>query len=143
MKPATSCSRRWFDVWLSVLAATLLAGCTSPLLLTSSDSKEVKELTELEPDPEDDGVLLVKDVSMPWGLNYIAVEGVGLVTGLDKTGSDPRPSPQRTALISDMQTYEVKNPNMVLASAETSLVSVAFLHAGRQEAADQHERRLR
>ncbi len=62
------------------------------------------------------------------------MEGVGLVTGLDKTGSDPPPSPQRTALISDMQTYEVKNPNMVLESPETSLVLVrGFLPPGVQK----------
>ncbi len=64
MKPATIRPRPWFEVWLSMLAATLLAGCTSPLLLTSSDTKEVKELAaaEAELEPEEDGVLLVKDV---------------------------------------------------------------------------------
>lgn len=132
MKPATSRPHPWFVACLWVLAALLLAGCTSPLLLTSSsDVKDAKTLAELTPEPPQDGVLLVKDVSMPWGLNYITLEGVGLVTGLDKTGSDPPPSPQRSALIGDMQTYEVKNPNMVLASPETSLVLVrCFLPPG-------------
>ena len=101
--------------------------------MTSSDTKGPKDLADLEPEPQDD-VLLIKDVSVPWGLNYITLEGVGLTTGLDKTGSDPPPSPQRTALISDMQTYEVKNPNMVLASPETSLVLVrCFLPPGVQK----------
>ncbi len=132
--PVTSLRRRWFDVCVSLLAATLLAGCTSPLLLTSSDTKDTKGLAELEPVAEEDGVLLIKDVSIPWGLNPIALEGVGLVTGLDKTGSDPPPSPQRTALISDMQTYDVKNPNMVLSSPDTSLVLVrGFLPPGVQK----------
>jgi len=124
MKPATSRARRGLDPWLFLLAATLLAGCTSPLMLTSSDTKDTSALAELEPIAEEDSVLLVKDVSVPWGLNYIALEGIGLVTGLDKTGSDPPPSPQRAALISDMQTYDVKNPNMVLSSPDTSLVLV-------------------
>jgi flagellar basal body P-ring protein FlgI len=132
MKPATSRPHPWFVACLWVLAALLLVGCTSPLLLTSSsDVKDAKTLAELTPEPPQDGVLLVKDVSMPWGLNYITLEGVGLVTGLEKTGSDPPPSPQRSALIGDMQTYEVKNPNMVLASPETSLVLVrCFLPPG-------------
>lgn len=134
MKPATSRSRRWLDPWLCLLAATLLAGCSTPLMLTSSDTKDSKPLAELEPVVEDDGVLLIKDVSVPWGLNSLALEGVGLVTGLDKTGSDPPPSPQRTALISDMQTYDVKNPNMVLSSPDTSLVLVrGFLPPGVQK----------
>jgi hypothetical protein len=87
--------------------------------------------------------LLIKDVSVPWGLNHIALEGVGLVTGLDKTGSDPPPSPQRTALISDMQTYDVKNPNMVLSSPDTSLVLVrGFLPPGVQRG-DQYDVEVR
>ena len=133
MKPATSCPDLWFVARLVILAALLPAGCTSPLLMTSSSSdvKDVKTLAELAPESRDDDVLLVKDVSVPWGLNYLTLEGVGLVTGLAKTGSDPPPSPQRTSLISDMQTYEVKNPNMVLSSAETSLVLVrGFLPPG-------------
>ncbi|MCU0871586.1 MAG: flagellar basal body P-ring protein FlgI [Pirellulaceae bacterium] len=127
MKPTTSRPRLRWDAGISLLAALLLSGCTSQLLMTSSDVQDAKTLAELEPEPEDNGALLVKDVSVPWGLNHIALEGVGLVTGLDKTGSDPPPSPQRTALISDMQTYEVKNPNLVLGSPETSLVLVRCL----------------
>jgi flagellar basal body P-ring protein FlgI len=134
MKPATTGPHPSFVAGLWVAAALLLAGCTSPLLLTSSEVQDSKTLAELTPEPAEDGVLLVKDVSLPWGLNYITLEGVGLVTGLAKTGSDPPPSPQRSALISDMQTYEVKNPNMVLASAETSLVLVrCFLPPGVQK----------
>jgi flagellar basal body P-ring protein FlgI len=134
MKPATSRPHPAFVACLWVPAALLL-GCTSPLMLTSSDVKESQSLAELTP-PEspEDGVLLVKDVSVPWGLNYITLEGVGLVTGLEKTGSDPPPSGQRSALIGDMQTYEVKNPNMILASPETSLVLVrCFLPPGVQK----------
>ena len=92
MTPATSRPRPGFDAWLSLLAATLLAGCTSPLLLTSSDTKDTKGLAELEPVAEEDGVLLVKDVSVPWGLNPIVLEGVGLVTGLDKPARACGPS---------------------------------------------------
>ncbi len=134
MKPTTSRLRPRFDAGIPFLAALLLSGCTSQLFMTSSDVKDSKTLAELEPEAQDDGVLLVKDVSVPWGLNHIVLEGVGLVTGLDKTGCDPPPSPQRTALISDMQTYEVKNPNLVLASPETALVLVrCFLPPGVQK----------
>lgn len=132
MKPSTKRFQPWSIACLGVCMA-LPIGCTSPLLLTSSSSggKEARTLAEVTPEPERDDVLLVKDVSKPWGLNYTTLEGVALVTGLSKTGSDPPPSPQRAALLSDMQTYEVKNPNMVLASAETSLVLVrCFLPPG-------------
>ena len=43
-------------------------------------------------------------------MNPIQIDAVGLVTGLPGTGSDPPPSPQRSALIAEMQTRGVNNP---------------------------------
>jgi len=119
--------------WLSLIVAITLAGCTSPLFLASSSSKSSVDVEELSAE-QDDGVRLVKEFTRPWGTNYLKVEGVALVTGLDRTGSDPSPSPQRTMLINEMQTHEVKNPNLVLASEDTSMVIVrAFLPPGVQK----------
>ena len=47
----------------------------------------------------DDEVTLIREVSVPWGMNFLKLEGVALVTGLDRTGSDPSPSALRTALV--------------------------------------------
>ena len=67
-------------------------------------------------------------------MNYVKVEAVSLVTGLAGTGSDPPPTPQRAALLDEMNRREVANPNEVLASANTSMVLVrAFLRPGIQE----------
>jgi flagellar basal body P-ring protein FlgI len=69
-----------------------------------------------------------------FGMNYVKVEAVSLVTGLAGTGSDPPPTPQRAALLAEMNRREVTNPNEVLASQNTSLVLVrAFLRPGIQE----------
>jgi flagellar basal body P-ring protein FlgI len=71
---------------------------------------------------------------VPWGTNYVVLEGVALVTGLDQNGSDPPPSAQRSALLNEMQTHDVRNPNFVLASPDTSLVLVrTFLPPGVQK----------
>jgi flagellar basal body P-ring protein FlgI len=79
---------------------------------------------------------LVGDLAAPFGLCMypVEVEGVGLVTGLNGTGSDPIPSPQRQVLLGAMQARGVQNPNAVLASPDTAMVLVrGVLRAGIQE----------
>jgi flagellar basal body P-ring protein FlgI len=109
-------------VWLccSLLA---LSGCAAPALRSQS--------------PEDFAGLLesttklVGDVARPFGHTYVKVESVALVTGLDGTGEDPAPSPQRAALLHELQTIGVQNPNLLLASPSTALVLVrGFLPPG-------------
>ena len=91
--------------------------------------------------PEDDAVetlsksvQLVGDLAVPFGLNSIQIDSVGLVTGLPGTGSDPPPSPQRSALIAEMQTRGVNNPSKLLASNTAEMVMVhAVLRPGIQK----------
>lgn len=130
MMPRLPSSRR---VWAqgSLLGAALasLAGCTSSVILPNQ-AETPPEVTQADL-PVDTGTTLLKEVVSPWGMNYLKIESVGLITGLHGTGSDPPPSPQRSALMSDMQAHEVKNPNQVLASPNVSLVVVrAFLPPG-------------
>ena len=58
------------------------------------------------------------------GLGMITLEGVGLVTGLDGSGGDPRPSQFRMSLLKDMQRRDVPNPKALLRSPRTALVIV-------------------
>jgi len=58
------------------------------------------------------------------GLGMITLEGVGLITGLDGTGGDPRPSPFRMMLLKDMQRRGVTNAKALLRSPNTALVVV-------------------
>jgi len=77
---------------------------------------------------------LVGDLAVPTGLQPIKVEAVGMINGLHGTGSDPAPSPQRAALLTEMQTRKVTNPNAVLASGNVSLVLVqGWMKAGIQK----------
>jgi flagellar basal body P-ring protein FlgI len=57
-------------------------------------------------------------------MNFVKVEGIALVTGLAGTGEDPAPSPQRAALLSEMNRRGIEDPNEVLASPNTALVLV-------------------
>jgi len=77
---------------------------------------------------------VVGDMAVPFGLFPVKIEAVGLVTGLPGTGSDPAPSPQRAALLAEMQTRGVTAPNTVLASKNTALVLIrAVLRPGIQK----------
>ncbi len=77
---------------------------------------------------------LVGEVARPFGHTHVQVESVAMVTGLDGTGEDPAPSPQRTALLHELQTIGVQNPNQLLASPSTALVLVrGFLPPGVQK----------
>jgi flagellar basal body P-ring protein FlgI len=77
---------------------------------------------------------LVGDLASPFNVHPITIEYVGLVTKLKGTGSDPRPSPERSVLIGEMQTRGIRNPNAMLASGDTALVKVrAALRPGIQK----------
>jgi hypothetical protein len=105
----------------------LLSGCTGPAI--RSQSPEEGDLGAGESEVE-----LIGNVSSPFGLHYLTVEGPALVTGLKDTGSDPPPSGARTALVADMQARGVVNINKILASPTTSLVWVrAYLPPGVQK----------
>ena len=116
-------------VYLTVVFACFLSltGCTTPAIRSQSpDNEELPEIPET--------TQLVEDLARPTGLKTLAVEGIGLVVGLDGTGGDPPPSSRREILINEMRTHRVFQPNRVLASPETSLVLVrAFLPPGIQE----------
>ena len=76
------------------------------------------------PEKHEHQTKLVGDYAVPFGLYPVRVEAVGLVTSLNGTGSDPAPSPRREALLAEMQTRGVTEPNNILASGKTSLVMV-------------------
>jgi flagellar basal body P-ring protein FlgI len=99
------------------IALAGLGGCARPLL--RGQTPEQEPVLEEVSKPE-----LVGDLTRPRGLNWIKLEGVGLVTNLDNTGSDPPPSELRQLLINEMQSHDVRQPDKVLASPTTSLVLV-------------------
>src|SRR5689334_18427372 len=108
-------------------AAVVPCGCSGPILRPQSPEARVD--MPLMPD-----VKYVSEYTHPYGMEYVKVESVSLVTGLKGTGSDPPPTPQRAALLDEMKRHDVANPNEVLASLNTSMVLCrAFLRPGIQE----------
>ena len=86
--------------------------------------QEMRSQSPDDPDSQGEQTKLVGSLAVPFGMFPVKVEAVGLVNGLNGTGSDPRPSPQRSALLAAMQTRGIESPNAVLASPDTSLVLV-------------------
>ncbi len=65
----------------------------------------------------------VGDVASIIGTDF-KVEGVGLVMGLDNTGSDPAPSWQRTKLLDEMRKSGVPHPEQLFQTKQFTLVTV-------------------
>jgi flagellar basal body P-ring protein FlgI len=108
-------------VWL------LSTGCTGSIFRPQSPEDSLFGNEEPQ-------ITLVGDVAHPYGLGYMKVESIALITGLAGTGEDPAPSPQRAAILAEMNRREVDQPNQILASPSTSLVAVrGFLRPGIQK----------
>ena len=65
----------------------------------------------------------IGDISAIVGSDF-KVEGVGLVIGLDNTGSDPAPSWQRTKLLDEMRKAGIPHPDKILQTKTVTLVTV-------------------
>ncbi len=103
-----------------------IAGCSEPLVNSQSPENELDML--------ESNVKLVRDYARPHGVHTLKIEGLTLVTQLDGTGSDPPPSVIRAAMLSEMQTRQVDNPNQILATPKTALVLVTgYLRPGIQK----------
>lgn len=126
----TRCATTDFCRGLAPWAAWLIVswcGCSGPVLRPQSPEARL----DLPPMPD---VKYVSAYTHPYGMNYVTIEAVTLVTKLPGTGSDPPPSPQRATLLADMNRREVDSPNDVLALPSTSLVLArAFLRPGLQK----------
>lgn len=117
--------------WVGLLGGCLLSlltigsqlGCTAPFYRSSNpDVTKVEPVAE--PEESESGLRTIGDHARPYGLTWQVVEGVALATQLKGTGSDPPPSPLRDELRREMQSHDVSNVNDILASKDTSLVTV-------------------
>jgi len=102
------------------LILSLVCGCS----WLDLEGKIIRSQSPDESQADKHETKLVGDFAVPFGTYPVQVEAVGFVTGLNGTGSDPAPSPQRAALLDEMQTRGVTQPNTILASGNTSLVLV-------------------
>jgi flagellar basal body P-ring protein FlgI len=107
----------------------LAIGCMGPIFRPQSPDASLKDAKS----EATNSTQLVGSVAHPYGMNFVKIENVALITGLAGTGEDPAPSPQRAALLAELNRHGVDHPNEVLASPNTALVVVrGFLRPGMQ-----------
>ena len=115
--------------WAFSLLA-ILAGVTvvAPLSMRAQDDFEEEELApeeELERQYQTKlETPMVGEYINFAGMSPVLLQGVGLVVGLNGTGGDPAPSPQRTAMLEELKKMRVPDPNTILRSPDTALVVV-------------------
>ncbi|MEQ8846442.1 flagellar basal body P-ring protein FlgI [Botrimarina sp.] len=115
--------------WAAAVVSLACGGCASMLFRGGEKETDaaLEELTENE-------TPLVGDYAYPWGTHPEKVEAVALCIGLDGTGEDPPQSPQRAAMLDDMQRRNVPKPNELLRSRDNALVLLrGFLPPGAQK----------
>jgi hypothetical protein len=108
--------------WLSrmvCLGMLLLCGCSDLNLFRLQNADKDKEDEKNDRSKETEFVGSYATVS---GNTWIAIHGVGLVTGLDNTGEDPVPSVYRTQLETEMKKRNVPSYRELLKSPTTALV---------------------
>ena len=111
----------------SLAGLMLCSGCASSLFQQELDARALEDVTR-------DDANLISKYTHPFGMDYVQVEAVALVTGLDGTGGDPPPTQHRAALLDDMKRHNVPSPNRMLASDSTALVLVkGYLRPGMQK----------
>lgn len=125
---------------LNLLLVGSIVGCQdfkllpSKLLRSQSPDKpdeDAEKLSDLKDEDEKDKEFetkvetpMVGDYAGFGNLNYVTLEGVGLVVGLDGTGGDPPPSTARQILADDMRRRGIDDPETILRSPNTALVIV-------------------
>jgi hypothetical protein len=104
-----------------VAAAGILAaaGCSYIIQRGQSPDTEAMEFGEDFQEP-----VYVGDVARPTGMTDLKVDGIGLVTQLEGTGSEPRPSGQRDYLVAEIKTHNIEDINGLLASNDNSMALV-------------------
>lgn len=139
MNLSTRFTRRQCGIVLGLVLGGLAIGCgaSGPKVpempsVVSNAMPFTEEQTARSQSPDENDTPLETTVDTPLigdhttiaGLNLITLQGVGLVTGLDGTGSDPPPSHYRELMLDEMRRRNIKNPNQILASPNTALVVV-------------------
>jgi flagellar basal body P-ring protein FlgI len=113
----TAC--RAFPISVPFVAASLALFCAIGLTVGATDKAKKDSESSDRKEPKTIG-----DIVSVAGLSAYPVEGVGLVVGLENSGSDPLPSNERGVLLLDMQKRGIANAEEILRSPTTALVKV-------------------
>lgn len=99
----------------------MIAGCniSSQRKEDRAQSGSLQDLLKVPVVPK-----LVREATVPQGLNFVSVEGVAAVNRLPGTGGDLPPSVLRDELIAEMKKHDIPDPEMFLQHPGTAIVRV-------------------
>ena len=109
---------------MSVAGILTATGCNKFIKRGQSpdDEGDVSQFVDNAPT----GPKYVSETCNMWGMDYAKIEGIGLVTGLDGTGSVAKPGSYREHLTDELKTHKDKfdSSNELLESKNTEMVIV-------------------
>ena len=105
-------------------AGLMTAGCNNFIRRGQSpdDEGELRQFQDKSPA----GPKFIAETCGMWGMNYAEIEGIGLVLGLDGTGSPAKPGSYREHLEDELKTHKdkIENPRELFESKNTEMVVV-------------------
>jgi flagellar basal body P-ring protein FlgI len=112
-----------------LLGLFLCSGCATELFRLQSDDesklKDPKDVKETDAKEKPADVKTIGDITGVWGAHPVRVYGVGVVYGLQGTGSDPQPDEYRRMALHDLKQTGIEEPGKFLASPNTAIVLVS------------------
>ena len=109
---------------ISVAGLLSATGCNNLIKRAQSpdDDSELNQFVDKSPV----GPKYVSETCGMWGMDYAKIEGIGMVTNLDGTGSPAKPGAFREHLMDELKTHKdkVSNPKQLLESKNTEMVIV-------------------
>ena len=105
------------------LASLIVASAGCQNIIRRGQSPDEQTLTSAAPD-DPYGTKYIGDVCGIWGLNFAKVQGIGLATGLDGTGSNPADNSYRDHLERELKSRSVDDVTELLSNNDTSMVIV-------------------
>ena len=94
-----------------------VVGCSNMIKRGQSPDDQASKLIDDSKDTK-----YISEACRVYGLNFAKIEGIGLVTGINGSGSNPAPSGQRDHLLDEMKSRGIENPKQLLASDNSSMV---------------------
>ncbi|MEM9412262.1 MAG: flagellar basal body P-ring protein FlgI, partial [Planctomycetota bacterium] len=108
-------------VAIGMMTVTIFAsGCGNVIRRGQSPDDSLMKFSE-----RNDSTRFIGEICGVRGLRPMQIEGIGLVVGLEGTGSEPAPSSQKDYLLKELKTNRTTpNPKSAIASKNTSMVMI-------------------
>ncbi len=112
-----------------MICGTCLPGCMSPWFRPKDPGEQRRERREEIRDTlkSDQRPKLIRDVAVARTPTVTRLENIAIVSGLNGTGGDAKPSTQRDKLLNEMRRRDVARPNQFIQDSSTAMVTAEVI----------------